>query len=255
MTTLYRPGKRLVSLGDTIQVVSSMQAARAAAFDKTNLKAWWALEGLTDSHSTNTLTNHAGVTFVPGKVNDGADLEVDSVQYLDAPSNADLITGNVDYTIVCWAKIETIGVDRRIASKWASLKTEWLLWYDNASPNYFRFGVSNTVAPGFHIHTDPANPAAGTWYFIACGYDSVDDEIFMSVNDGTVQTTAYTHTGATSDAKLTIGGIDGLYNVNFDGIVDEFAFFKSAAGAGGRLTAEQITFLYNSGNGVTYSDL
>jgi len=89
------------------------------------------------------------------------------------------------------------------------------------------------------------NLSTGVWYFIYCYHDASGNEIGISVNDGTVDTTA---TGGIApgdaDGAFQMGARDGSRCI--DASIDEFGFWKKV------LSSAEVTDLYNSGDGIPY---
>ena len=93
--------------------------------------------------------------------------------------------------------------------------------------------------------------SADTWYFVYAYYDELNNEIGISIDDGTVVTTAVT-------GKINIGGDQLKFGRNssvasidfyFDGKADEWGWWTRT------LSASEVSELYNSGAGLAYSDL
>ena len=92
-------------------------------------------------------------------------------------------------------------------------------------------------------------PAITTWYHVMAWHDSVANVIGISVNN-TPDTLAHA-TGVFDGGSSTLMGALVTTVYRMSGRLDEIAFWKSAAGGGGVLTAAQRTALYNSGAGLT----
>ena len=70
--------------------------------------SYWSFDaGWNDLHGTNHLTNHNGVTSVPGKLGNAGDFEASSAQYLSHADPDPL--GDEDFTYALWFKRESIG--------------------------------------------------------------------------------------------------------------------------------------------------
>src|SRR4051812_38835093 len=79
----------------------------------TGIVSYWKLDessgDAVDSVSSNNLTNHGSIPFVPGKINNGADIEMSTGQYFTIPDASqvglDILS---DFTINAWIKIESM---------------------------------------------------------------------------------------------------------------------------------------------------
>src|SRR3990167_8093050 len=87
----------------------------------TNLISYWKFDeasgNAADSQGSETLTNNATITYSAGALNNAADLVAASSQYFSRASNANLQTGDIDYTISCWVKLTTKAANFTIITK------------------------------------------------------------------------------------------------------------------------------------------
>lgn len=86
---------------------------------------------------------------------------------------------------------------------------------------------------------------AGAWHFFVVGRSG--NNLFASINGGAVTSYAYTKTAADSTGGF-LGARASTGVEVLDGKLDEVAYFGRA------LTSTEITWLYNSGAGRTYSE-
>jgi hypothetical protein len=216
-----------------------------------NLVAYWALNESSGSRedvsgSGNTLGETAAtVSGVSGKISQGANIVRSDLKWLRVATNASLQMGDIDFTIACWAKFTsftaTAGtlVDKDNGASW-----EYDFQVDSAGKLNLYLERGGAWANALHTTV----LATGTWYFLVGIYDSVNDLIKLSVNNGTFQTTAFAGgTAVVTTSNFNIGNISGGDLTNAcDGIVDEVGIWKRA------LTTSEITELYNGGAGLTY---
>jgi len=225
---------------------------------KTALEGWWTLDEYSDGSGAVTREEASGsgldladtntTASADGKVNRGADFELTNAELLSRASSAALQTGDIDFTIACWIKFETVATSQHIMGKWGAVGAyEYVLYYDTGG-NRLRFYVSRD---GTNLANEPADvlgaPAAGTWYFVVCWHDSVANTINIQVNDAAVDSLAHATGVFATATPFAIGGWNVTGNV--DGVVDEAAFWKRV------LTTAERTALYNLGFGVSYRNL
>src|SRR3990167_1406152 len=161
---------------------------------KASLISWWDLEEATgatrnDSHGSNNLADNASVLQTDGKVGKCADFTAASSQYLNIADNASLSVDDIDFSFAFWAfKVgaATQGCIGKVTT-WANA-VEYYIYFDASR---FRFRVSNGVAGASVVADNFGAPSDSTWYFIFAYHDSVANEIGISVNDGTPNTTSY----------------------------------------------------------------
>lgn len=120
--------------------------------------------------------------------------------------------------------------------------------YEN-NPGQFHLTATDA---GFITVIDLTVPMAlvlGTWYFITFGWDKATGRMFFSINNGALSFSAGSDPLADpfTTARVSIQGQNFSTVQNIDW--DEINVWP------GTLTAAQISNLYNSGNGRTYTDL
>lgn len=203
-----------------------------------------------DSTGTTDLTENGTITAVTGKVENAADFESsDGADYLSGGDTAALEFAGSDFTIAGWVNVENIAI-RTIVAKYNTTgnQREYALRFNNTpNPDVFQFIVSNDgTATNILSASTHGAPSTGSWYFVVAYHDN-GTEIGISVNDGAFDTAAHTTGVFAGSATFCIGAWDtGNY---WDGQIDEVGIWNRL------LTAAEITWLYNSGNGRTYEDL
>lgn len=215
-----------------------------------SLISFWPLDEASgnalDAQGAHDLTETAGVVgTTTGKLSGARGLFTTDTAYFRKDDHADLSWGDNDRTWMGWIQISTkASASILVKSAGTNSTMEGDLHYDSASDRFrFRIGSGGTAitvtASSFGA------PSTGVWYMIACGHDSVNNEIWISVNDGTVDTTA--HTGGVNDStgRFAIGRLDVGGNY-FNGYADEVGWWHK------RVPASEITQFYNSGNGLAY---
>ncbi len=219
---------------------------------KTSLIAYWSLEESSgtrvDAEGSNDLADNNTVLQGTGKVGSCADFEDATSESLSITDNTDMSTGDVDYSFICWVKFESLsGNDFLLAKDDVSLQREYGL-YKNAS-DIFTVEVFNG-ADGL-VGTDTASTFGAvivdTWYFVYAFHNSVANTVGISVNDGTVDSSATSGATGDSTSQFELGARNvALF---LDGLLDEVGFWKKV------LTSSEVTWLYNGGSGRAYSDL
>jgi hypothetical protein len=218
----------------------------------TNLVAYWQLDeasgNATDSVGSNTLTNNGSVGSATGKVGTARDFGTGvSTKFFRLADNADLSTGDIDFTFAAWVKPSALTKSyAAVLTKGDGSSLEYQLIY-RLSQSAFDWAVkdsaNNVRATNFGA------PSVGTWYHLVCWHDSVNNLIGISVNAGTPNTTSYS--GGVTDTAYTFAiGTLGSYadsSSTWDGLIDEVGFWKRV------LTSQERTDLYNGGSGLAFS--
>lgn len=219
----------------------------------TGCKAYWKLDEASgtrvDSHSTNDLTDNATVTQATGKISDAAQFTAANSEYLSLADNAALSVGDIDFTFACWVYLDSVGF-RTVLSKESSSGTrEYILWYDSTgavATNRFHWQVQDAAANSGGVTANNFGAAStGTWYFIVCWHDSVNNQVGISVNNGTPDTASYSNGSFDSGTDFNIGR-EANGSRYWDGRIDEVGFWKRV------LTAAERTYLYGGGAGLAF---
>lgn len=223
--------------------------------NKSNLMAWWSLDessgNRADSHGTNTLTDNNTVGSASGKQGNAADFESANSESLSITDNASLSTGDIDFCFGGWVNLESKpGSNMVIAAKGGGTTREWvLLW--NSGADRFRFFISSDGSSASKIVDANVlgSPSTATWYFIVAWHDAGSDTINIQINNGTVDSLVTAAVAPADRAGNFALGIETGDTAYLDGLMDEAFFFKRV------LTSDERTQLYNSGNGLNYSQL
>jgi hypothetical protein len=214
----------------------------------TGLVSCWSLNETSgnraDLYGGNTLTDNNTVGYATGKVGNAADFELDTSEYFTGNGYS---LASKSFTIAGWVNLESKTANRIIASQWdfANNRRQWQLIYQQSTDRFvFQMTTDGTFTTAFSASADSfGSPSTGTWYYIVGTYNR-GTSISISIN-GTTDTT---NTANLMYTTQTAGYGMGMYNPvggtnYYDGLMDEFIFYERA------LTSDEISWLYNSGNG------
>lgn len=214
-----------------------------------SLKAYWKMEDVNDSYGSNNLTNTSSqVTFGTGKVNNAGIYVASNNSILQINDNADLSMGNIDFTIGFWAYANTFPTTNGgLICKYGSAGSrEWAVYFDKTpTPDAVTFTVSNNGTATNTLNYG-SEMAATTWYFIMAWHNAATDSIYIQVNNGGITQKAHA-TGIVNGANALFIGRFVANTLDWDGLIDETMIWKRV------LTPAERTYLYNSGNGRTYT--
>lgn len=202
-----------------------------------------------DAHGSNNLTDTNTVQAASGIISGARDFERDNGELFTLADNADLSTGDIDWTIQAWVIAETLSAGANwIVSKRnaAGTAVEYQLFYRSTS----RFALQVFDGAGTNRGTVQSDvlgaPSTATPYHIVCGHDSVNNLVFMYVN-GVAQTPVATSgAGGDSTSVFNIGAGGDSAGFCWDGLIDEVGFWKRV------LTSGEVASLYNAGAGLAY---
>ena len=207
----------------------------------TTLKAYWALEDLTDSKGSNDLTNNNTATFTSGKRNNA--FTGDGVnQYLSITDTSDL-SPTTDMGLSAWIYLDSLSATQGVYSK----DNSFYLYRLNSASDilagvYQSNGTSKDIT-GSGITT-------GSWHHIVHIADSTAGKCYFYLNDTEIGNIAYDGTIRDSSDSFTLGRNLIRY---WTGQIDEFAFWKNPTFANDTAREAFVTALYNSATGSFYT--
>lgn len=225
-----------------------------------NLIAYWpgneAAGNALDLHTnalhltdTNTVTNAAGLVYPTARQYTAANLEY----HTRAGDDALLSTGDVDFTVAAWCRMDTIPLAAGIASKFVVVgQYEYGLYYRGVT-NAFRFTVSNDGTAIIPVDAVTLGlPVINTWYLVVGWHDSVANTLNIQINNGGVDSVAHATGVFNSTSPFRVGQV---VNANYmNGRIGPTMFWKSAGGGGGCLSSAKRTALWNGGLGLPYAN-
>ena len=230
---------------------------------KNDLMSWWTLDeesagvgvvNRVDSYGTNDLTDNGTTPSAEGRIIRATQHTNAVPDWLSHVSNADLQTGDIDFTFAFWARLDNKATFQAFISKDDELPggdREYNAHY-RLPDDRIRFAVFTAVDVTQAINADTfGSPPVDTWFFVVCWHDAAADTVNIQINDGGIDSVG---TGgalqAAGAAEFQIGAREhAAARWPLDGRVDEVGFWKRVLSAGER------TSLYNESNGVGYSDL
>jgi len=218
----------------------------------TSIVSYWKLDEASgnalDAHGSNTLTETSGtIAAATGIISGARDFELGDTEYFNIADNADLSTGDIDFTITVWVNLESRLSYMGIVTKWSTDgNREYALAYNTSQGFYFFVTTNGFSATSAQVQaTTFGNPSAGVWCFVVVWHDATANTLNICVNDGTVDSVSHSGGVANSAGPFQIGAQGG--GSYFDGMIDEVGLWKRV------LTSAEITALYNGGAGLAYS--
>jgi len=213
----------------------------------TGLVSYWKLDeasgNRSDSFGGNTLTDNNTVTSASGKIGNAGSFAVANSEFLSHTDNSDLSAGDTDWTFAAWAQVASQDTFRIVASKgWGTGQAEWILY---AFGGLWGFDVHDGTSQHGQVSPGSGTPSNGVWSFIVAWHDSVNNQLGVQVDNGTVGTSSHTTGVRDGTADFELGG-NNAQSLYFDGLIDEAGWWRKV------LSTSERTELYNSGNGKTY---
>lgn len=221
----------------------------------TNLMAWWTLNessGATraDSHSGGyDLLDYNTVGQSTGKVGNCADFDgINDQLYHGATADNHPFDNLSEFSFAFWMYADALGSNDilNVRDGVGLSNIAWSCQYYNSA---IRLYVPDGSTDRHAAWGSPLSTAA--WYFIYGYWKGADAEIGISVNDGTIVTStgpSSMNTVGPAGNYIRLGSGPSVANA-YNGRMDELGIFSS------KLTSENISWLYNSGSGRTYSEL
>lgn len=219
----------------------------------TSLVGYWKLDEASgdalDSYGANTLTDVNTVASGAGKQGTSRDFEDGNSETLSITDNAALSMGDIDFSIAGWVNLESEPVNTMgILGKWNSggNNREYYIEYAGSAVDRFRLFVSGDGTASTQVTANNFGAVTtGTWYFVHAYHDSANNLIGISVNNGTADTASHSTGCFDGNSTFYLGSINNGALSFFDGLLDEWGVWKKL------LSAQEVTDLYNGGNGNT----
>lgn len=221
----------------------------APAFNwTTNLVAHWKLNEASgtrnDSHGTNHLTATNNPVGVAGKIGDACQFVRASSQRLSVASNANLLTGDVNYFIAFWLRLNSVTNSPYPLTKATGGSQEWCFVYDLGTGEIVLHLTPSTV------QARAAMPNNNSWHLVMGWHDATNNLVGIQVDDGLPVTNAAAPGSATGNATNPVNfGIlnSGATTTLLNGAIDSVSFWK-----GRLLNGIERKQLWNNGNGRDY---
>ncbi len=215
----------------------------------TNLVSYWKLDEASgnalDAHGTNTLTDTNTVTSAAGKIGDSRHFTRTVPEYFTIADNASLSApAGTSFTFSCWIYPDSRATSESILSKGT---TDFLLAISSAAGNIQWTIGDGSSAFDTALTITSAISADATWFHVVCWYNADNNEVGMSINNGSPSTRTYGGAARANSTNPFRIGTQAENSANaFDGRIDEVGFWKRV------LTVAERTSLYNGGNGLAY---
>lgn len=225
---------------------TALQADAAPLSLPSGITAYWKLDeangNRVDLVGGLVLSDTNTVTQAGGKHGFAAQFTASNQEYLSIADNAALSTGDINYTWSAWFMPDGLGVTRPILAKWNSAPNgEYLL---HVTSNFPQLVIANGTGSDT-ISWSSAITQTATWYFVVAWHDATNNEICISLNNGTPNCLATTISPTDRSESFRIGGRDSN-NAWWDGRVDSVGFWKRV------LTSDERARLWNGGAGCDY---
>lgn len=199
-----------------------------------------------DSVGALHMTDNNNTPSAAGKVGLACNFEADSNQSLSRASAAAVQIGDYDWTWAAWVNMESKAARMGIVSKFVDTSFEFLLEYH--TDDIFKLAIYDVSQTEKSVASTFGSPQLATWYFIVAWHDAAADTINLQVNNGAADSSATAGiVPLAGPADFYIGGraYPGSL-LPWDGLISNVGRWNR------KLTAAEITYSYNNGNGKTY---
>lgn len=223
---------------------------------KTDMKAFWPLneaasaarENAYTPTGTKDLSDNNSVTQADGLVDFAASFASATSEFLNIADEADLSTGDIDYSIHVRVRMTTKSADMMIVSRSESASVrEYELFYD-LSEDRFRFECFDSTGTSIGaIDADElGSPLISTWYDITAIHSKTDNCMSIKVNGKKADTTETTGAPSDTASDLRVGAKFATEQDFFNGRIQDLGFWKKL------LTEGESDRLWNNGNTLKY---
>ena len=211
---------------------------------KTGLLSVWEFDetsGTTayDAHASNDGTTFGATVNQTGKINKAYDYTEGTT---DKVSISDPFYGLTSFSVSVWFKVDDVSGTKGIVSDWDSPYRSVLFRLSDASIQFYTY-------TGTQVGGTFASISAATWYHVVITYDGSDMEMYIN---NSLDGTSFSQTGTIGETGTHTSYIgnyvtSSFTTLSFDGLIDQVAIWNRA------LTSTEVSTLYNSSNGLTYT--
>lgn len=207
----------------------------------------------------NPVTQTGAITYLAdnsNEVNSCAVSWTTTGRYFSCANNSSNAIGDFDWWWAGWAFVTDDTTNRTLFSKQATpitgVKGAWILF--NINPNdKFLFIAGNNTGTTATVGTSATSLNA--WHFVMAYHDSVNNVIAISLDGGAFTTTAFSAGLATNADVVFIGTQDTSSTAIFSGRMQGITFGSQPPTGIAALATAIRDALYNSGNGILFSQL
>lgn len=219
-----------------------------------NLVSYWSLEEASgtraDSHGSNDLTDNNTVTNTTGIQGNAAVFDNANSEFLNisdgAQSGLDLGTGVFGVSFWCRTS-NTTDLQQPFMKGNAGSGGSWYGVYPATGPATLTFGFACDNGTSIDIATNSTTINDGSWHHIVATRNGSNLQLY--VDNGSPGSGTDNSRNVSSSQEFAIG-YRPVNNIRYwDGEIDEFGIWTMA------LSADHVSWLYNSGSGRTYSDI
>ena len=206
-----------------------------------------------DSFGSNDLTAVGLPGVAVGISGSAAHFTLGSTQYLQSVNPVDLRMGRTSFSICYWAYIDSINL---IDNMWlvnksldgSAANSEFFTGLITGATSLFKFFTSDGSGTQVVTASNFGAVSINTWYFVACIYDSANQVIKISINNGDSNSTAQTTGILATTLNFVVGRLGNDASTGYhNGRIDELGVWKRA------LTNQELSDLYQGGVANTYS--
>ena len=232
----------------TIGSIPQLDVVVPSFFPMDGLVAYYKLDGNSnDAHGSNNGTVSGATYTASGKINGAYDFDGsnDNINCGNA-SILNIAGSGSEITLAAWIKVPSSGGGTILIKGYeGGNKMNWSI---SCNSDYLGFRV--VAANGRGHRTPIGSITPDNWYFVVATCSYGDTVPIMYINGISQSLTitdsvASTYNFPSTTENVMIGSQSNNTNF-FDGIIDEVGIWSRA------LTSDEITQLYNNGNGLTY---
>jgi hypothetical protein len=221
-----------------------------------SLESYWTLDEASGDRNDSVGTNHlteSDTGTIAGKIGNATTFVGTNVSGLTIADNASLSTGDIDFTLAAWVKINTkaaANYSNILVSKLTDgTHREYVLGYEKNANRFFFYIANAAGTVSGKVYADTLGAVSdGVWYYIIAWHNQTANKVCIVINDqATPDETATSDVPANTTAAFYIGRYGIAPNSsNGDHTIDEVGFWKRL------LTSDEMLSLYNSGAGLDF---
>ena len=229
-------------------IISATSSANSSGFPTSGLISYYKLDATSgsviDSYGSNNGTSSGATRGTVGKINYayGFDGSSDYINFGDV-DDMDIGT-NDDISFSVWVKPNSYSSTGVIFAKIYGAASKY---YDLTLFTNGKFRFHNNQPSDLSIYSNDT-VSVGNWYHIVVTRNGTDGEIRIYINGALDNSATPASPADNSNAgNFIVGNFRDDTSDGFDGVIDEIGVWDRL------LTTEEISDLYNDGDGLTYS--
>lgn len=214
-----------------------------------NLVSYWKMDEVSgsraDSQGSNTLTDNNTVGSAAGIINNGADFEASSTEYLNRSAQVWGVTNAWSWSF--WLNPESFTGNPRVISFGNNSAADNVTIGLLVTNSKLFISLRNSSNVTFKDYSNSSTTfTTGSWFHVVVTWDGTDLLGYVNATAQTFTKTTDSAGSQSNSSRVLYLGSTTSATAPYDGIMDEVGLWSRA------ITSSEVTSLYNGGAGLAY---